>query len=60
MAPCPPNDLRPIPVQGLPDLCPSVRLSGLELADDLLGCVPDAFHGEVPGSAWPDEDSHSL
>lgn len=32
---------------------------GLELADDLLCCVPGPFHGEVPGPAWPDEDSHS-
>ncbi len=30
-----------------------------ELADDLLGCVPGAFHGGVPGPVWPDEDSHS-
>jgi hypothetical protein len=21
--------------------------------------VPGAFHGEVPGPVWPDEDSHS-
>ena len=34
-------------------------LSDLELADDLLGCVADAFHSEVPGPVWPDEDSHS-
>jgi len=34
-------------------------LSGSELADDLLGCVMDAFHGEVPCPVWPDEDSHS-
>ena len=34
-------------------------LGGLELADDLLRCVPGAFHGEVPGPVWPDEDSHS-
>ena len=34
-------------------------LSGLELADDLLSCVADSFHGEVPGPVWPDEDSHS-
>ena len=34
-------------------------ISGLELADDLLGYVADAFHGEVPGPVWPDEDSHS-
>ena len=34
-------------------------LSGFELADDLLGCVKDAFHGEVPGIVLPDEDSHS-
>jgi len=32
---------------------------GLELADDLLRCVPGAFHGDVPGPVWPDEDSHS-
>ena len=25
MAPCPPNGLRPIPAQGVPELCPSVR-----------------------------------
>ena len=34
-------------------------LSDLELADDLLGCVADAFHGEVSGPVWPDEDSQS-
>ena len=34
-------------------------LSDFELANDLLGCVADAFHGEVPGPVWPDEDSHS-
>jgi len=34
-------------------------LGGLELADDLLRIVPGAFHGEVPGPVWPDEDSHS-
>ena len=34
-------------------------LSGLELADDLLSCAADAFHGEVPCPVWPDEDSHS-
>jgi hypothetical protein len=34
-------------------------LSGLELPDDLLGCVTGSFHGGVPGPAWPDEDSHS-
>jgi hypothetical protein len=22
--------------------------------------VPGAFHGEVPGPVWPDEDSHSA
>ena len=37
----------------------SQLLSGLKLADDLLGCVADSFHGEVPGPVWPDEDSHS-
>ena len=35
-------------------------LSGLELADDLLGCVADAFHGGVPGPVWPDEDSFTM
>ena len=34
-------------------------LGGLELADDLFGCVPGAFHGRVPGPVWPDEASHS-
>jgi hypothetical protein len=34
-------------------------LCRFELADDLLGCVPGAFHGRVPGPVWPDEDSHS-
>ena len=34
-------------------------LGGLEFADDLLGCEPGAFHGEVPGPVWPAEDSHS-
>ena len=31
----------------------------LDLADDLLGCVSGAFHGEVPGTVWPVDDSHS-
>jgi len=35
------------------------RLNRFELADHLLGCVADSFHGEVPGPVWPDEDSHS-
>jgi len=30
-----------------------------QLADDLLRRRPGAFHGEVPGPVWPDEDSHS-
>jgi len=30
-------------------------LGGFEFADDLLLRVPGAFHGEVPGPAWPDE-----
>jgi hypothetical protein len=30
-----------------------------ELADDLLRCVPGAFHGRVPGPVWPAEDPHS-
>jgi hypothetical protein len=33
-------------------------LGSFQLADDLLRCVPGAFHGEVPGPVWPDEDSH--
>ena len=42
-------------------LCGSLlrRSRRLELADDLLGCVPGAFHGRVPGPVWPAEDSHS-
>ena len=35
-------------------------LGGFELPDDLLGCVPGGFYGEVSGPVWPDEDSHSL
>jgi len=34
-------------------------LGSFQLADDLLRRVPGAFHGEVPGPVWPDEDSHS-
>ena len=34
-------------------------LGGFELADDLLRCMPGAFHGEVPGPIWPAEDSRS-
>ena len=34
-------------------------LGSFELADDLLRCVPGAFHGRVPGPVWPAEDSHS-
>jgi hypothetical protein len=34
-------------------------LRGFELADDLLGCMPGAFHGRVPGPVLPDENSHS-
>jgi len=34
-------------------------VSRFELADDLFGYVPGAFHGGVPGPVWPDEDSHS-
>ena len=33
-------------------------LGSFELADDLLRCVHDVFHGGVPGPVWPDEDSH--
>jgi hypothetical protein len=32
--------------------------SGLELADDLLGCVAGAFHGRVIGPAEPGEDGN--
>ena len=35
------------------------RLSAFELADDLRGCVADAFHGEVLRSVGLDEDFHS-
>ncbi len=31
-------------------------LRRFELADDLLGCVPGAFHGRIPGPVWPAED----
>jgi hypothetical protein len=34
-------------------------LGGFELADDLFGCVPGAFHGRDPGPVWPAENSHS-
>lgn len=34
-------------------------LGGFQLADDLLRCVPGAFHGEVHSPVWPAEDSHS-
>jgi hypothetical protein len=34
-------------------------LGRFELADDLLGCIPGAFHVRIPGPVWPDEDSHS-
>jgi len=34
-------------------------LGSFQLADDLLRRVPGAFHVEVPGQVWPDEDSHS-
>ena len=34
-------------------------LSSSQFADDLLLCVADSLHGEVPGPIWPDEDSHS-
>jgi len=30
-------------------------LGSFELADDLLGCMPGAFHGEVPGPLWPSD-----
>lgn len=35
------------------------RCLGLELADDLLRCVPGAFHGRVTDPVWPAQDSHS-
>ena len=34
-------------------------LRGLELADDLLGCLSGSLHGGVPRPVWPDEDSLS-
>lgn len=34
-------------------------LRRFELADDLLGCVPSAFDGRIPGPVWPAENSHS-
>ena len=34
-------------------------LGGLELANDLLGRVPEALHSQVPGPVWPAEDFHS-
>ena len=34
-------------------------LSGLELLDNRLGCVTDAFHIEVPSPICPNETSHS-
>jgi hypothetical protein len=34
-------------------------VSNFELADDLLGCVADAFLGGVPFLVWPAEDAHS-
>lgn len=34
-------------------------LGALELVDDLLRCVPVAFHGEVSGPVWPYVDSLS-
>ena len=33
-------------------------LGGLELADDLLGCVPDEFHVGVPILVWPAAGFH--
>jgi hypothetical protein len=34
-------------------------LGDFGLANDLLRCVPGAFHDGVPGPVWPYEDSHS-
>ena len=34
-------------------------LGGFELADDLIRCVPGAFHGGIPGTVWPVDESHS-
>jgi hypothetical protein len=34
-------------------------LSGFDIAEDLLGCVADSFHGGVPSLVWPVVDSHS-
>ena len=39
---------------------PTQKPFGLELADDLLRCVPGAFHGRVSGPVWPAEDPHSA
>lgn len=33
-------------------------LCRFQLADDLLGGVPGAFHGRVSGPVWTEEDSH--
>jgi len=35
-------------------------LRRFQLVDDLLRREPGAFHGQIPGPVWPDEDSHSL
>ena len=32
-------------------------LSRLELVDDLVGCLGDLLHGEVPGPVWPEAAS---
>lgn len=34
-------------------------IGGLELAVDLFCRVPVAFHDDIPGPFWTDEDSHS-
>ena len=56
MVPCPPNDLRPIPVQGLSQLCPSVRLQ------PWLGRAFGEIHQKAAGGLGPgfSELTHQL
>ncbi len=53
------ESLRRQGAQGLMAPTAALHLGSFELADDLLGGMPGAFHGRVPGPVWPDEDSHS-
>jgi hypothetical protein len=39
---------------------PAQKPFGLELANELLRCMPGAFHGLVPGLDLPTEDFHST